>query len=120
MWTVVIVINLLLKIPCHRRPDRSFFIYGKQFPLCARCTAIYASYIVLPFFAFFTVTHYFLVFGLLLQLPMLLDGGTQLLRWRESNNYLRVITGLLSGIGQCLFIWYCTDVITRQLTSLFS
>lgn len=114
------MIDLIRKIPCHRRPDRSFFIRGKQFPLCARCTAIYASYITLPILAFLTVNFYFLIFGLLLQLPMFIDGVTQLLRWRESNNYLRVITGSLSGIGQCLFIWYCTDVITRQLTSLFS
>ena len=25
---------------CHQRPDRSFFINGHQFPVCARCTGV--------------------------------------------------------------------------------
>ncbi len=30
---------------CHQKPDRSLYIAGVQFPLCARCTGIYASMI---------------------------------------------------------------------------
>jgi uncharacterized membrane protein len=107
--------RLLYSIPCHRRADRSLFFHGKQFPLCARCTAIYAAYLSLPIFAFMDKNISFLILGILFQLPMFIDGVTQLLKWRESNNYLRVITGFVSGIGQCLFIWYWTDVITSHL-----
>jgi uncharacterized membrane protein len=28
---------------CHQLPDRSFFWGGQQFPVCARCTGLYAS-----------------------------------------------------------------------------
>ena len=31
---------------CHQMPERSFFINGMQFPLCARCTGILAGYLV--------------------------------------------------------------------------
>jgi len=26
---------------CHQRPERSFFLWGAQFPVCARCAGIY-------------------------------------------------------------------------------
>lgn len=28
---------------CHQRPERSFFINGRQMPVCARCTGLYAG-----------------------------------------------------------------------------
>jgi uncharacterized membrane protein len=37
--------------------------------------------------------------GIIVQIPMVVDGVTQKLGWRESNNFLRIITGSLSGLG---------------------
>ncbi len=38
---------------CHQRPERSFFLWGSQMPVCARCFGIYAgaaiAAIALPF-----------------------------------------------------------------------
>jgi uncharacterized membrane protein len=28
---------------CHQKPERSFFLDGHQFPVCARCTGLYLS-----------------------------------------------------------------------------
>ncbi|MDN4075894.1 MULTISPECIES: DUF2085 domain-containing protein [Fictibacillus] len=107
--------DLLSIIPCHRRPERSLKIKGRPLVLCARCTAIYGSYILLPFLYFVPLVHN-LFLALFLQLPMLIDGFTQKWKWRESNNTLRVITGLLSGIGQCMMIWYAADLLKELLS----
>ncbi|BAU27758.1 putative membrane protein [Aneurinibacillus soli] len=95
--------NLLMKIPCHRKPSRSFFINGKQMPLCARCTSIFLGYLAIPFLLFFYPNTPLYV-GFVLQIPILIDGFTQLYKWRESTNWLRFITGILSGIGQSAVI----------------
>lgn len=44
------------------------------------------------------------IFGLLL-LPMVVDGGTQLLMLRESTALLRVVTGALTGVA-CVWLLY--------------
>lgn len=84
---------------CHRRPDRSFFWRGKQFPLCARCTGIVLGFLVLPLYAFQLLAPS-IAAALLLQLPAYADGTSQALGWRSSNNILRLITGFLCGWGQ--------------------
>ncbi len=106
-------------IPCHRRPDRSIFINGKQMPLCARCTAIYGAYLLLPFFYFIPYHLWNLILGVLLQFPMLIDGLTQRFKIRESNNTLRLITGGLSGIGQCLLVWFIARSIIYFIHSYY-
>ncbi len=90
---------------CHRRPDRSFFYKGHQFPVCARCTGFYisgiASIILLKFYPVpYTLTT--LLIGTILLIPCAIDGFTQLFEMRESNNILRLITGILGGIGLIL------------------
>ncbi|MGN0105334.1 DUF2085 domain-containing protein [Methanobrevibacter ruminantium] len=92
----------LTKYICHRIPERSFFIKGHQFPVCARCTGFYISIFSYAIYAMLFSIHYevysFLI-GFILILPAFVDGFTQYLGIRESNNILRLLTGLLGGIG---------------------
>ena len=37
------LIYLVGSVICHQLPERSFFFHGQQFPVCARCTGLYAS-----------------------------------------------------------------------------
>jgi uncharacterized membrane protein len=85
-------------VSCHRKPERSFFWKGRQFPVCARCTGIYAGYISFPLFNFEFI-HLDSWVALLLTVPTLADGLTQAFCKRESNNPLRFITGLVAGVG---------------------
>jgi uncharacterized membrane protein len=94
-------------IICHGIPERSFKIKGHQFPVCARCTGIYLgsfSYIglVLIFNWGFNLTIFIL--GLLMIIPTFVDGFTQYLNLRESNNTLRFISGVIGGVGLAIVI----------------
>lgn len=95
--------GILKWFPCHRRTDRTIHIRGKAMPLCARCSAILLGYAFAPITVGFEITSP-IWFCVAICLPMLIDGFTQLWKWRESNNMIRVITGLMFGLGQSLFI----------------
>lgn len=94
-------------MPCHRKKERSLIIFGKQFPICVRCMFILIGYffiiplMLLPEYLSFKTG---ILFGLLFVIPMLLDGFTQQKGLRKSNNFLRGITGLISGIGMSILI----------------
>lgn len=97
----------ILNLICHRKPERSLFICDYQFPVCARCTGFYISLII-----YFTYTYYFFVnyniylltFAIILLTPTAIDGLTQFFEYRESNNILRFITGILGGLGLSILI----------------
>ena len=96
------------KTGCHQRSDRSFFYKGYQFPICARCTGVFIGYLLALLLFRFTTVRY--VFCIAMNIPMLIDGGTQFLKWRESTQVLRVITGIMGGYG----------ILTFQLKLIFS
>ena len=82
---------------CHQLPERSFFIKGYQFPVCARCTGVLIGYIVGFILHFILGTN--LLYCLLACLIMFLDWYIQYLKIKESNNIRRLITGLMGGYG---------------------
>ncbi|HJU44926.1 MAG TPA: DUF2085 domain-containing protein [Vicinamibacterales bacterium] len=46
MDLVVALAYAVGSVICHQLPERSFFIDGRQLPVCARCTGLYASGVV--------------------------------------------------------------------------
>lgn len=104
-------------VPCHRRRDRSFIISGKQFPICARCTGICTGYLFLiPIFSMSSANLGLkMLLALVCQLPLLIDGFSQYWKWRQSNNFLRFTTGLLSGLGQSVFIVAAGKTLIEQI-----
>lgn len=96
---------------CHRRADRSFFYKNHQFPVCARCTGIYLTILLIPIFKLLHLSfEQLLICGIILIIPMAIDGTTQLFGKRESNNSLRFITGILGGIGTL-----CLALLTKLI-----
>lgn len=97
----------ILNLICHRKPERSFFIKGYQFPVCARCTGFYISlmlYFIYAYYFFIDYNLFLLIIAFALLVPAGIDGLTQLFEYRESNNVLRFITGLLGGFGLGILI----------------
>lgn len=99
---------------CHQRPDRSFFIRGRQLPLCARCTGIAVGY---------AVGLVLLVWGRLpvwacvaVMAVMFADWLVQHLGLRESTNVRRLVTGTLCGVGYLhLLAWAFAGVASLLL-----
>ncbi len=84
-------------IGCHQLPERSFFIKGRQFPICARCTGAFIGYIIGGILYFFIHINIFLC--LVFCLVMFIDWYVQYKDLMQSNNIRRVITGFLCGLG---------------------
>jgi uncharacterized membrane protein len=93
------VVDPLLSATCHRLPSRSLHLPWGVSGLCARCTSFWfamaAGSILLlrpglrpPFWS-----------GLLLFLPLVIDGLLQKYTAYESITVLRVLTGLSAGLG---------------------
>ena len=93
---------------CHSRPDRSLYYRGRYFGLCARCTGMYISGILailsFPVRDGLLTPMLSIVLGVILLLPGGIDGTTQMFGERESTNTLRVVTGLLLGLGVVLSV----------------
>lgn len=99
---------------CHRKRERSFKIGRHYSPLCSRCTAILVGLLSGLVATMFTDFVLLIPLSILLMLtfPMMVDGITQHLGWRESNNFLRAITGFLFGLSiislEVVLIWEIT------------
>ena len=87
---------------CHKRPERSFFYKGKQFPICARCTGICIGYVLGIVYAFFALFSWIAV--LIAFIPLIIDGMGQLIGYWESNNTRRLFTGTIFGAAIIHFI----------------
>jgi len=92
-------VDPLLSATCHRLPSRSLDLPWGVSGLCARCTSFWfamaaGSVLLLrpglrpPFWS-----------GLLLIMPLILDGLLQKYTAYESITLLRVLTGLFAGLG---------------------
>jgi uncharacterized membrane protein len=92
---------------CHRIPERTFKIRGHYFPVCSRCTGFYIgafSYFILAYFVYIEYTLFLISMAIIMMIPTFLDGFTQLLGSRESNNSLRLLTGLAGGVGLAILV----------------
>ena len=90
---------------CHHKKDRTVKFFGLEKYLCSRDLGILFGSILgeVLYFSGVFVNSFFLI---LLALPMVVDGGTQFFGWRESNNYLRLITGFMFGVFMPLVVDY--------------
>ena len=89
---------------CHQKKDRSFTIFGFQFPLCARCSGVLIGYIIAQIYLLYYSYFPILIAGLLMLL-MFIDWFVQYIKLKESTNRRRFITGILGGFGFSVFAY---------------
>jgi uncharacterized membrane protein len=111
--------RILFRLLCHGIPERCIYLWGVPMPICARCTAIYAGFILS--LLFFLVLPRMreavarMVLGAAL-VPMAIDGLTQLARLRVSSNPLRIETGLLAGIA--FGVWALSAIENHEIVTI--
>ncbi|MBI5460143.1 DUF2085 domain-containing protein [Methanobacterium sp.] len=93
---------------CHCIPERTFNIKGYYFPVCSRCTGIYTGAILFFIYSLLFLVDYTLILipAPIIILPLVIDGSTQFLGLRKSNNSLRFITGFTAGTGAAIIITF--------------
>ena len=105
---------------CHRIPDRSFFLAGRQLPLCARCTGTFLGVIVglaamlllgrrrasrlppVPILGILVIFVGVWAFDGLNSYLTFFPGAPSLY---EPRNWLRLTTGLLNGLALVIFVF---------------
>jgi uncharacterized membrane protein len=106
----------LLSNICHQYPSRSLWIMKRPMGLCSRCFAIYASFsiclIVLPLLR----NRKHIVLSCFLFLPLILDGLLQYYHIRQSDNFIRVLSGVLFGVAASTVYKYFTFDLVNNLT----
>jgi uncharacterized membrane protein len=92
---------------CHQLPERSYFIFGHQLAVCARCTGIYLGFTL-------SLLAYPLIRSLrqtslphrrwllLAATPLLIDFGLTFFGIWENTHTSRFLTGFLFGVA-CVF-----------------
>ncbi len=102
------VSNTLPKLKCHRKRERTLkFMRNKRYRICSRCLMMYIGIGIFPLTYYITHSMSVLILILIMvitQIPLLVDGFTQYKKLRVSNNYLRSLTGLVSGVGLSLIV----------------
>ena len=102
----------LLSDICHQYPSRSLWIMKRPMSLCSRCFAIYFSFsISLILFPILRKRKYIVLLSLFF-LPLILDGLLQYYNLKESNNFLRILSGLFFGTAASfIYKYFAFDLI---------
>lgn len=105
---------------CHQLPERSFFLNGRQLPLCARCTGTFLGTIVgmltmlllgrrrasrLPSISVLAILVFFVGFWAFDGLNSYLTFFPSAPNLYEPRNWLRLTTGMLNGLALVTIVY---------------
>ena len=100
---------------CHQMPERSFFVRGYQFPVCARCTGVFLGKLIADIMLIFKKVLS-PVAALVMLLIMGADWFAQRIGLLESTNPRRFVTGILGGMGVAFL---CANAIIAVVMKMF-
>ena len=99
---------------CHRRKDRSIWFFGLEKIFCSRCLGILLGGTVGLVCIIYQYRIDF-IWSVLLLLPLILDGFLQAFHNHESNNFIRLVTGFLFGVGLQFFLAIFMAVMRTEI-----
>lgn len=100
-------------------------IKGKEIHPCARCFGLWVGALIGFIFAspfwlgFVYIDNFNLIFSIawLLALPCIIDWSTVKIGLRKGNNYIRILTGFLYGLGAIVYIFVLPANILLKIGS---
>jgi len=108
-WYGWLFFSTINGLACHQYEPRCLHLFGFTTGICARCFAFYLGSI-LTYLACIIASkkrhvsiNQKLLF--LMLLPLVIDGSTQAILARESNNMLRIVTGIMAGVAVTIRIF---------------
>lgn len=107
---------------CHQISDRSFSLNGNQLPVCMRCVGIFAGIPLGILLSLITkmktgpalVKQVLTVVGIGV-LPIVIDGGGQLVGFWVSSSLSRIVTGFMGGIAIAYLLMICLGIISYEI-----
>ena len=103
------IIYIFFSKICHQMAERSFFIFGKQFAVCSRCTGLYFGFLLGTII--YPVIHKFRSnwipakkYFYLAMIPIFIDISMRFFHIAENTFTSRLITGLILGATTVFFI----------------
>jgi uncharacterized membrane protein len=123
---VGLTIYQAFSVVCHQIPERSFFIAGHKFAVCARCTGIYSGFaamvlaypLVKPLCSIQTPARKWLFIA---AAPLAIDFGLGFLGIWENTHLSRFLTGALLGAVAVFYVMPgLVELSTQNWRALFA
>lgn len=112
------IVFAVLGLFCHQMPERSWFLFGAQAPLCIRCSGVLLGAVAAAIYLFLKHRTPSLRLSALLASLLLVDVATQVAGLRDGNNWLRFATGfgfgLFSLMGLLQFLASRAELAARR------
>jgi len=90
----------ILRNFCHQLPSRCLWVFGSNMGLCSRCFGIFLGIFFVGIYSGIKKKIQFnWKVSIVFVIPLLIDGITQAIGLRHSDNLLRFVTGFLFGLG---------------------
>jgi len=108
------VMYILGDANCHQMASNSLYINGNEMPFCIRDTGIFIGLVIGSLISLLAAPRFKWIVLAVLILPILIDGGAQMVSDYVSFNQLRLVTGVLCGIGVTYFLGYLAESAVKK------
>lgn len=102
---------------CHQYPTRCLWIFNRPMGLCSRCFSIYASLSICLLCLPVIPKRKFIILSAFLLLPLAVDGLLQFGNIAQSDNFRRVLTGVLFGAAASVIYKRSALTLIRSLVA---
>ncbi len=112
------LMNYGKKLGCHQLEERSFYLFGYQFFVCARCTGVIIGEILSVLLLIMGV-KISIYYSILFQIVMGIDWFIQYLNILQSTNIRRLVTGFFAGVGLTYIYFYILVFFFQSCRNIF-